>query len=205
MFFKGITMINDMPISNDQYENDNKNFDLSEQDPLYRQFSYAENQDILEKFNSSEVIQDKEIKFTELKPDSIYEKNGYEYRTNQEGRVNFVYGELDFKEGGRTHHQTEVGKLGLETDEGGHLIGQRFNGPTDGFNMVPQDANLNKGAWKSMEDEWASSLKEGHKVTVAIEPINDKGNVRPLAFDVVWQIDKGLPHYRNFENRSYKV
>ena len=197
-------MINDQLTTHEQFENEKVNLESSEQDSLYENFSYANNQDCLEKMNFSEVTQEKEIKFTELKPDSIYEKNGYEYRTNHEGRVCFVYGKLDLKEGGRTYHQTEVGKMGLETDEGGHLIGQRFNGPTDGFNLVPQDANLNRTAWRSMEDKWKSSIMEGHEVTVALEPVYEKGNVRPLAFEVVWQIDKEAPHYRNFENKPYK-
>ncbi|HDX5555830.1 TPA: DNA/RNA non-specific endonuclease, partial [Escherichia coli] len=57
------------------------------------------------------------------------------------------------------------GNLG---DEGGHLIASIFNGPGEKLNLLPMDGNLNKGAWKSMENTWAKALSEGKDVKVNI-------------------------------------
>jgi len=62
-----------------------------------------------------------------------------------------------------------VGDLGVEDDEGGHLIGTRFNSPMDVFNLVPQNMNLNRGYWKSMESDWASELEKGTDIRVEIQ------------------------------------
>ena len=45
-------------------------------------------------------------------------------------------------------------------------------------NLFPQDANLNRGAYKSMENEWEDWTKEGYevKLTVRLDP---PGSDRP--------------------------
>ncbi len=45
-------------------------------------------------------------------------------------------------------------------------------------NLFPQDANLNRGAYKSMENEWEDWTKEGYEVkpTVRLDP---PGSARP--------------------------
>lgn len=98
---------------------------------------------------------------------------------------------LDLKNGIRSGQQTEIGKLGLETDEGGHLIATRFNGPPDAFNIVPQDANLNRGQWKAMENEWAEALKDGQQTEVIVAPVYADGISRPIGFDVLYTIGTG--------------
>ncbi len=34
----------------------------------------------------------------------------------------------------------------------GHLIASVFNGPGERLNLLPMNGNLNKGAWKAMEN-----------------------------------------------------
>jgi hypothetical protein len=136
-----------------------------------------------------EVDDSEELKFGHLEPNTTYVKNGYEFHTDSKGRVDFVFGELVRKDGLRSTHQTEVGKEGLEGDEGGHLIGTRFDGPPDGFNLVPQNSNLNRAAWKSMEDQWAKALDGGQKVTIAATPVYLDDVSRPIGFDTVYSID----------------
>ncbi|WP_254602633.1 DNA/RNA non-specific endonuclease [Sphingomonas bacterium] len=41
----------------------------------------------------------------------------------------------------------------LRTDDGGHFIAARFNGPSDKINHFAQDANFNRGAYRVMEDK----------------------------------------------------
>lgn len=146
---------------------------------------------------------DEEIQPEELDPNSTYERNGYVYATDEFGRTTQVEGTLALRPGERSPLQTEVGHTGLEDDEGGHLIGTRFDGPTDAFNLVPQNANLNRGEWKAMENSWADALEKGSDVKATIMPIYTDDSTRPSAFEVVTEIDGELI-YRHFENQSSK-
>lgn len=147
------------------------------------------------------IPEDQEVFLDDLKPNQVYEKNGYLYKTNDSGHPVQAYGKLELEKGIRSKQGSEIGKLGLPGDQGGHLIGTRFNGPQDAFNIVPQNAKLNNGEWKRMENEWADSLKEGKEVIVLIEPIKNDDSVRPSAFEVVYQIDGEL--FQNiFENQA---
>lgn len=150
---------------------------------------------------TSEVIHaDEEVKPEAVKPDTVYERNGYEYKTDDLGRTKLVTGDLNLEEGKRSHLQTEVGHKGLESDEGGHLIGTRFNGPTDAFNLVPQDADLNRGEWKAMENTWADQVENGKDVKVMIEPVYRDDSGRPESFEVLSQADNELT-YTSFLNQ----
>lgn len=151
------------------------------------------------------VPEGEEVQNDELQPNAIYEKNGYEFQTDELGRPSFVSGKLELHTGERSKLQTEVGKLGLPSDEGGHLIGTRFDGPTDAFNLVPQDMNLNRGAWKTMENDWAEALEAGQEVEFAIQPAYlDDDPRRPFGFDVLYTIND-QQFTKSFYNESSKV
>ncbi len=135
-----------------------------------------------------------EVRPEAVEPNAVYERNGYEYKTDELGRTKLVTGDLALEEGERSSLQTEVGHMGLDGDEGGHLIGTRFNGPTDAFNLVPQDANLNRGEWKSMENSWAEKVKNGQDVKVMIEPAYGDDSIRPESFEVLSQVDNELTY-----------
>ena len=49
-------------------------------------------------------------------------------------------------------------------DQGGHLIARIFNGPSEQINYIPQNAKLNNGEWRAMENEWKKELKAGKRV-----------------------------------------
>jgi hypothetical protein len=142
-----------------------------------------------------------EVRPEGMEPNSTYERNGYEYKTDEMGRTREVSGDLKLEEGERTKLQTEVGHMGAEDDEGGHLIGTRFDGPTDAFNLVPQNANLNRGEWKAMENSWASDLEQGKDVKVMVTPIFTGDSIRPDSFDVLTQVDGELT-YTSFQNQA---
>jgi len=38
-------------------------------------------------------------------------------------------------------------------DQGGHLIARIFNCPGEQINYIPQNAKLNNGEWRAMENE----------------------------------------------------
>lgn len=63
------------------------------------------------------------------------------------------------------------------SDDGGHYIAARFNGPTEAFNHFAQDANFNRGGYRLLEDEWARDKRAGKTVTVRIVPRLEGGSV----------------------------
>jgi hypothetical protein len=145
---------------------------------------------------------EEEVFLAGLEPNTVYEKNGYIYQTDEMGRRGMVSGTLQLEDGIRSSQQTDISKQGIEGDEGGHLIGTRFNGPPDAFNILPQNSELNRGEWKSMENEWASALKDEHEVSVEIAPIyEDDATIRPSSYYVTYWID-GEPHERQFQNQA---
>lgn len=111
------------------------------------------------------------------------EKNGYEYTIDDEGKVSEVEGDLRLETGERdlVAQREAGGDFRRDTDDGGHFIGNRFNGSGEDINMFAQDSNFNRGGYKSMENEWAKELEHGNDVHVKIEPIYQDGTERPHA------------------------
>lgn len=93
----------------------------------------------------------------------------------------------DFGGTERGDNATAIGHLGDAGDDGGHLGAHRFFGDTPDVGIVPQASNLNRGAWKKMESEWADWVAEGCRVDyrIAIDP---PGAVRPDNFKVVYVV-----------------
>ncbi|MCA8140150.1 DNA/RNA non-specific endonuclease [Burkholderia multivorans] len=50
------------------------------------------------------------------------------------------------------YQQVETGREGDSGDDGGHLIATILNGAGEKLNIVPMDSNLNRGAWKQLEN-----------------------------------------------------
>ena len=90
----------------------------------------------------------------------------------------------------------------LPTDDGGHFIANRFNGPSDAFNHFAQDASANRGAYRVLEQEWADALAQRKTVKVTIIPNYPEGSRRPSQLKIFYSID-GVRHQRTIDN-SYK-
>lgn len=130
----------------------------------------------------------------ELLPDTEYSLNSYEYKTDSEGRIASVEGQLHMKthEGRLTIRDSlEVIGKGDEkaTDNRGHLIGDQFDGANGLENMIPQDAKINQNEYRSLENQLASEVKAGKDVRVNIEPVYDENSHRPDALVVSYSID----------------
>ncbi len=131
----------------------------------------------------------------ELIPNNEYEINGYQYKTDELGRVTSAEGEA--------HLKTHEGRLEIkdsketvshgdakETDDRGHIIGDQLDGSNGMENIVAQDAGINQGAYKKLEDHLADAIKEGHKVDIKVEPIyGDKLSYRPTEIKYTYTID----------------
>ena len=86
-------------------------------------------------------------------------------------------------------------------DQGGHLIVRIFNGPGEQINYIPQNAKLNNGEWRAMENEWKKELRAGKKVEVEIQIIYDGDiNKRPKRFLVEYKVGNEPTIQKIFNN-----
>ena len=85
----------------------------------------------------------------------------------------------------RTAQAQAGGADRLSSDEGGHYIARRFDGPTDAFNHFAQDGNFNKGAYAKLENGWAKMTSAGEKVHVSIIPSYGGSSKRPSSLEVM--------------------
>ncbi|WP_242976205.1 DNA/RNA non-specific endonuclease, partial [Clostridium butyricum] len=130
-------------------------------------------------------------------------EEGYKYATDSSGRISTVEGSLDAGKAKRNAYaQRTVGKDNgrLNTDDGGHLIASIFKGSGELDNLVPMDATLNRGDWKTMESSWAKALDNGKTVDVKIEPIYSGTSQRPTSFKVKYKVDNGRWIKETFTN-----
>lgn len=136
-----------------------------------------------------------------LKPNTEYMENGYRSVSDEMGRLKKISGELQLKPATRDlAAQNTARSMGLATDDAGHMIGARFNGPSGLPNLVPQNAHLNRGAWKKMENQFEKHLREGSKVSVDVRPNYTGSNLRPDSFSVRYRVDDGRTYTKYFEN-----
>ncbi len=93
----------------------------------------------------------------------------------------------DFGSTARGDNATEVGKLGGSGYQGGHLGAHRFFGDTPDHGIAPQAGNLNQGAWKTMENEWADWTKKGYVVDYKTD-VYPPGAVVPDSFETSYVV-----------------
>lgn len=131
-------------------------------------------------------------------------KNGYDFHTDVITRPRKIFGQLSNgpKASRSRRNQASAGKPDrLASDDGGHFIAARFNGPGDSINHFAQDRNFNRGAYRAMEDGWAKELGAGRKVFVDIVPLYEGASKRPYHLTVTWHVD-GKKRVREFANEA---
>jgi DNA/RNA non-specific endonuclease len=87
----------------------------------------------------------------------------------------------------------------LRTDDGGHYIALRFNGPREAFNHFAQNANFNRGAYRVLEDKWDRLVRGGRSVRVRIIPEYVGVSLRPTKLTVIYTVD-GATKVQFFQN-----
>ncbi|MEH3106493.1 MAG: DNA/RNA non-specific endonuclease [Sphingomonas fennica] len=131
------------------------------------------------------------------------ERNGYRYEIDDRDRTRRVTGALTVARApvrSRTAQARAGGAERRATDDGGHYIAARFNGPTEAFNHYAQDATVNRGRYRALEDQWARDKRAGRSVSVRIVPVFDGSAVRPSHINVWWTVD-GNPHSDKIPNQ----
>jgi hypothetical protein len=161
-------------------------------------------------------------------PNTIYEYGRYRWTTDASGRVSAVdtiaeEGGVDLTQHGRKTTGgggvtaktigTDETRGAKEGDVGFHLIADSFNGPTNRLNVVAANgksingfANLNQGAYRSMEDWIRTAAKEAGdgKVEIKIRAFYDDKTARPSELVIAFKVegsDEGWLHaiFRNDE------
>lgn len=126
-------------------------------------------------------------------PYQLVMRNGYEFRIDSTGRMREVTGDdLQMRQSeprSRTLQRQAGGSDRLATDDGGHYIGPRFNGPREAFNHFAQDANFNRGRYRVLEDQLAKLKRLGKTVPIRISPHFQGKSHRPYEIDVIFWVD----------------
>ena len=131
-------------------------------------------------------------------------RNGYVFQRDAADRTTQVTGTLT-SAAERPRSRTAQARAGesdrLPSDDGGHYIAARFNGPTDAFNHFAQDANFNRGGYRVLENQWANDMRKGKQVHVTITPRYVGASKRPNAIDVAYT-SNGKFYSESFPNAS---
>ncbi|WP_174297543.1 DNA/RNA non-specific endonuclease [Sphingomonas bacterium] len=133
-------------------------------------------------------------------------RNGYDYTIDPAGNTRLIDGTITRgKNQGRDRKVQAAAGLPdrLPTDQGGHYIARRFNGPTDAFNHFAQDENFNKSSYAKLEHEWDRLDRQGKRVHVTIIPEYSSPSRRPYRLEVTYTVG-GSSKIEVFRNRSSK-
>lgn len=133
--------------------------------------------------------------------------SSHKYTTDADGRVAKVEVEsLSLSARDRNGYQQSVKcksvKDGIDGDQGGHLIGSRFDGAGEQINVLPMRGDLNLSEWKVMENDWADALSQQppQNVKVDVRPLYNGDSKRPYKFEVRYQIGSQPPVLKTFDN-----
>lgn len=144
----------------------------------------------------------------DLKKNNTWEVNGYEFRSDDKGRLKSAEGKLYLRnEPSKTRipNGTTIEKIAKgdqkKDDDRGHLLGDQFNGPGDIGNLIAQNQELNRGQYAQFENSLAKEIRNGKDVYVKID-LKYKGNSnRPDKIVVNYSIN-GEKAARVFNNKA---
>ena len=152
----------------------------------------------------------------DLLKDNTFRINGYEYKTDHQGRTISASGKLSINPNGQDDRNMRdkidiIGK-GDEryadneygADDRGHLIGHQFNGSDRMENLVPQNWKINRGCFRELEDSLAKEVKEGKNVTVSVIPFYGGNSRRPDGIFYFYNIE-GISHIVLFPNEMEDI
>ena len=122
-----------------------------------------------------------------------YEINGYQYETDDKGRVILAGGKLRLRDDDYKRNMEKVrdldGQEYKEGDEQSHLMGHQFGGSDRLENLVPMDAQLNHGDFAKLEKTLADAVRDKADVKLKVEPVYENDSTRPSEFKVSYSID----------------
>ncbi len=110
----------------------------------------------------------------------------YDATTNRPIKIEGTIRE-DFGSTKRGDNATKVGNIGGEGYDGGHLTAHRFMKNQPDIGISPQARNLNRGAYKKMENEWADWVNKGYEVEYKTSTY-PPGSKVPERFEVEYKV-----------------
>ncbi|MED4079445.1 ribonuclease YeeF family protein [Halalkalibacterium halodurans] len=127
---------------------------------------------------------------------------GYLYKTDGHGRITHVEGDLSLGAAKRNNYAQRNVEGKNPGDDGGHLIASIFKGSGDIDNLVPMNANLNRGAYKRLEYQWRKALEEvpPKEVKVKVQPVYQGSSQRPIGFEIEYKIGDGPWNFHDLPN-----
>lgn len=134
-------------------------------------------------------------------PNNKYELNGYQYTTDNQGRIAKVEGRITIPQDKvpRRPNLPEI-KDAKTTDDKGHMVAHEFGGADNEGNLVPMNAELNRhGDYRKWERKIGQAARNGKNVDVTIECEYGE-NARPVSFFVTTNIDGEITE-RTFLNQ----
>jgi hypothetical protein len=116
---------------------------------------------------------------------------GYRYNFDGTGRVTTVQAELKLGQGTRNGEQQRAagGAERKATDDGGHIVGNRFSPPTEEFNLFAQNRSFNRGVYNQLEKSWATEVAAGKQVKVEWTFSYEGAATRPVGLQVTYSVD----------------
>lgn len=144
----------------------------------------------------SEALDDPKL-FTDYAP------KDYKYTEDNHGK--YAYGQLGLSDDPQRNQKAQReagGEDRRDDDDGGHLIGARFDASPYSENIDAQNKNLNRGAYKRNENEWADALKNDDKVFVNVETYKRSGVERPDAY-MGWSVTEHADGTRDWDAFSF--
>ena len=98
--------------------------------------------------------------------------------------------------------RTNASKLDSEklNDDAGHIIAHDLGGVSDGINLLPQNASLNRGAYKKMENKIKKDVKKGHKAEIEIKIHYTGASERPTNYVYSYYKNGNLDAKKTFDN-----
>ncbi len=149
---------------------------------------------------------------------SADQQHPYYAYTDSKGRVVHVEAEYIEDKGERSgrlcdamypsnQNQTAKEAIGYITnsdDNRGHLIGDRFDGVSNAYNITAQHEITNQKEYSSIEDDIANFLNNGYKITdfmvdVQYKTITDR---RPQYYNIYFKVNGRAYQYRLYNDGS---
>lgn len=135
-----------------------------------------------------------------------YKFNDSLYKTYDLGRVQEATFIPSVTSGDRNlYQQSQAGKTdgikdGLSNDQGGHINAAQNGGAGEQINYLPQDAIVNNGEYKKLENLWAQAVQNGDDVKVTVKPTYTGESKRPDSFNVSYTVNGNVAEPVSIKN-----
>jgi DNA/RNA non-specific endonuclease len=127
-------------------------------------------------------------------PNGVRFINDYRYLFDGLGRVTTARANsLTLQDGTRNRTmQSNAGGVDRKPrDDGGHIVGHRFNPPDAAYNYFAQNQHINRGPYNQLEASWARLIEQGHQVRVEWRFTYPGNSQRPSGMVVDYWVDGG--------------